>query len=103
MNLFETPIAVVVRERSFLIELQNFITYCNDFYNIENGIYPIATSEEIEAAIGEYLTSPHEVDIQFYQHFFLTSFDKETCFATRSPRQVLSWLNWPSYQMTSLA
>jgi hypothetical protein len=71
MNLFETPIAVVVRERSFLIELQNFITYCNDFYNIENGIYPIATSEEIEAAIGEYLTSPHEVDIQF------DSFDRE--------------------------
>jgi hypothetical protein len=40
-------------------------------YNIENGIYPIATSEEIEAAIGEYLTSPHEVDIQF------DSFDRE--------------------------
>jgi hypothetical protein len=70
MNLFETPIPVVT-QRSFLIELQNFITYCNDFYNIENGIYPIATSEEIEAAIGEYLTSPHQVDIQF------DSFDRE--------------------------
>ena len=64
MNLFETPIPVVI-ERSFLIELQNFITYCNDFYNIETGIYPIATSNEIEAAIGEYLTSPHQVDIEF--------------------------------------
>jgi hypothetical protein len=70
MNLFETPIPVVI-ERSFLIELQNFITYCNDFYNIETGIYPIATSEEIESAIGEYLTSPHQVDIQF------DSFDRE--------------------------
>ena len=70
MNLFETPIPVVI-ERSFLIELQNFITYCNDFYNIETGIYPIATSNEIEAAIGEYLTSPHQIDIQF------DSFDRE--------------------------
>jgi hypothetical protein len=64
MNLFETPIPVVI-ERSFLIELQNFITYCNDFYNIETGIYPIATSKEIEAAIGEYLTSPRQFDIEF--------------------------------------
>jgi hypothetical protein len=64
MSLFETPIAVV-RERNFLIELQNFIIYCNDFYNIESGIYPIATSKEIEDAIGEYLTSPHDIDIQF--------------------------------------
>jgi hypothetical protein len=71
MSLFETPIAVVVRKQSFLGELKKFIEYCNEFYNIENGIYPIATSEEIEAAIGEYLTSPHEVDIQF------DSFDRE--------------------------
>jgi hypothetical protein len=71
MNLFEAPIAVVVRQSNFLTELQSFITYCNDFYNIEYGVYPIATSEEIEAAIGEYLTSPHQVDIQF------DSFDRE--------------------------
>lgn len=56
---------------NFLIQLQNFITYCNDFYNIEYGVYPIATSEEIENAIGEYLTSPHQIDIQF------DSYDRE--------------------------
>jgi hypothetical protein len=71
MNLFESPIPMIVRQSNFLIELQSFITYCNDFYNIEYGVYPIATSEEIEAAIGEYLTSPHQVDIQF------DSFDRE--------------------------
>ena len=71
MNLFESPIPMIVRQSNFLTELQNFITYCNDFYNIEYGVYPIATSEEIEAAIGEYLTSPHVVDIQF------DSFDRE--------------------------
>lgn len=71
MNLFESPIPMIVRQSNFLTELQNFITYCNDFYNIEYGVYPIATSEEIEAAIGEYLTSPHQVDIQF------DSFDRE--------------------------
>ena len=56
---------------NFLIELQNFITYCNDFYNIEYGVYPIATSEEIENAIGEYLTFPHQNDIHF------DSYDRE--------------------------
>jgi hypothetical protein len=56
---------------NFLNQLRNFITYCNDFYNVDGGVYPIATSVEIENAIGEYLTSPHSIDIQF------DSFDRE--------------------------
>ena len=50
---------------NFLSELTQFIEYCNEFYNIENGVYPIADSIQIERAIGEYLTQPHKIDIQF--------------------------------------
>lgn len=50
---------------NFLILLHEFISYCNDFYNIENGIYPIATRDEIINAIGQYMTDPHTIDIQF--------------------------------------
>lgn len=50
---------------NFLTDLKNFIKYCNEFYNIKNGIYPIADSIQIERAIGEYLTQPHKIDIQF--------------------------------------
>ena len=50
---------------NFLILLHEFISYCNDFYNIESGIYPIATRDEIINAIGQYMTDPHKIDIQF--------------------------------------
>jgi hypothetical protein len=60
----ETRIPMQVK-RNFLNELNLFIEYCNDFYNIESGMYPIAKRSEIINAIGEYLTEPHEHEIQF--------------------------------------
>ena len=60
----EAPIPMQV-QRNFLNELNIFIEYCNDFYNIKSGMYPIAKRSEIINAIGEYLTQPHEYEIQF--------------------------------------
>ena len=60
----EAPIPRQV-QRNFLNEFNIFIEYCNDFYNIESGMYPIAKRSEIINAIGEYLTQPHEFEIQF--------------------------------------
>jgi len=64
MTLSETPIPTQV-QRNFLTDLNLFIEYCNDFYNIKSGVYPIAKRSEIINAIGEYLTEPHPYDIQF--------------------------------------
>jgi hypothetical protein len=64
MNLSEAPISMIKR-RSFFKDLADFNQYCNDFYNEHYGVYPIASSEQIEDAIGEYLTEPHTTDIQF--------------------------------------
>jgi hypothetical protein len=64
MNLSETPFPTLVK-RNFLTDLNLFIEYCNDFYNIKSGMYPVATKNEIIAAIGEYLTEPHQFEIQF--------------------------------------
>jgi hypothetical protein len=70
MNLSEAPIPMI-KQRSFFADLREFNQYCNDFYNEHYGEYRIASSEAIEAAIGEYLTEPHEHEIQF------DSFDRE--------------------------
>jgi hypothetical protein len=64
MTLSEAPIPMI-KTRSFFKDLENFNQYCNDFYNEYYGVYPIASSVQIEAAIGEFLTQPHEYDIQF--------------------------------------
>ena len=64
MTLSEAPIPMI-KQRSFFKDLEEFNQYCNDFYNQYYGLYPIASSEQIEAAIGEYLTEPHPFDIQF--------------------------------------
>jgi hypothetical protein len=64
MSLSEKPIPMI-KKRSFFKDLEEFNQYCNDFYNQYYGLYPIASSEQIEAAIGEYLTEPHPYDIQF--------------------------------------
>jgi hypothetical protein len=64
MNLSEAPIPMI-KKRSFFKDLEEFNQYCNDFYNQYYGVYPIASSEQIEAAIGEYLTEPHPFEIQF--------------------------------------
>lgn len=50
---------------SFMMELTRFIEYCNAFYNIQYGVYPLWTADEIQRAVGEYLTNPHGIDIQF--------------------------------------
>jgi hypothetical protein len=65
MSLTETPIPVLIKKGDFLSELNKFIEYCNGFYNIKDGIYPIATKDEIINAVGEYLTEPHQIEIQF--------------------------------------
>jgi len=49
----------------FLEEFQNFINYVDNFYNIETGIYPIATREEIIEAIGEYMLSQRTLKCEF--------------------------------------
>ena len=63
-TMFEAPIPMVKR-RSFFEDLKQFNHYCNDFYNEYYGVYRIASTDQIEAAIGEYLTQPHEYEIQF--------------------------------------
>jgi len=60
----ETPIPAF-KPVSFLTDLHLFIEYCNDFYNIKTGMYPVATKKEIINAIGVYLTRPHEFEVQF--------------------------------------
>ena len=61
----ETPIATVKRTGSHkywtpnhvynTCEVLEFISYCNNFYNEQDGIYPIASREEIMDAVVEYL------------------------------------------------
>tara|TARA_R100000655_G_scaffold85539_1_gene125393 strand:- start:356 stop:670 length:315 start_codon:yes stop_codon:yes gene_type:complete len=36
-------------------DIKQFINYCNEFYNINKGIYKIATTEEITNAVNIYL------------------------------------------------
>jgi hypothetical protein len=52
-------------KNTFLKDLQDFIEYVNDFYNVEYGLYRLFTAEQIENAIGEYLTEPHQIPIEF--------------------------------------
>lgn len=48
-----------------LQDLTTFIEYCNDFYNIHHGIFKIATEEEIEDAVYQYMTQPTNIEILF--------------------------------------
>lgn len=52
MSIVEAPIAQCVPVGDPVAE---FIDYCNDFYNIAGGLYPIASRSEISRAVGEYL------------------------------------------------
>jgi len=54
-----------------MIELVQFIEYCNEFYDIETGIYPVATKKDIIKAIGQYISKTNGKDIHF------DSFDRE--------------------------
>ena len=61
----ETPIATVKRTGSHkywtpnhvyqTCQVLEFASYCNNFYNERDGIYPIATKKEITDAVVEYL------------------------------------------------
>ena len=46
-------------------DIKNFIDYCNEFYNIETGIYPVATKEDIKKAIAQYMCKTNGKDIHF--------------------------------------
>ena len=59
----ELPIGLV--RKSFLEHLNEFIDYVCKFYELDGGQHPTATREEIENAIGYYLTQPHEFEIEF--------------------------------------
>jgi hypothetical protein len=52
-------------------EVERFTRYVNEFYNIEGGLYPIATTEEIETAIQQFLNTPTDCPIEY------DSFDRE--------------------------
>ena len=45
-------------------QVLEFVSYCNNFYNELDGIYPIATKEQITDAVVEYLYST-ESECQF--------------------------------------
>lgn len=51
--------------------ISEFYTYCNEFYNDETGIYPIATEKRIVEAVNQYLESKPLSQIYF------DSFDRE--------------------------
>ena len=54
-----------------LKDIKTFIKYCDEFYNIETGIYQLATKREIEEAITQYITKAKEAPIMF------DSYDRE--------------------------
>jgi hypothetical protein len=49
----------------FLSQLFDFINYVDEFYNLETGIYPIATREQIIEAIGEYMLNQRTLKCEF--------------------------------------
>ena len=46
-------------------EIIEFKNYCYDFYNINYGIYPIATNKDIDNAIMKYFYISNYKDIDF--------------------------------------
>ena len=53
------------KNKLLLIHINNFVKYCNEFYNIDGGIYPIATTKEIEEAIKVFLLLEDKKHIDF--------------------------------------
>lgn len=47
-----------------LKDIEKFYNYCLDFYGKE-GIYPIANDQIIYNAIGQYITQPRSIPIEF--------------------------------------
>lgn len=46
-------------------DIKQFIDYCDEFYNINTGIYPIATKEDIKKAIAQFMHKTNGKDIHF--------------------------------------
>lgn len=46
-------------------DIISFKNYCYQFYNINNGIYPISTNQEIDNAIMKYFFISNYKDIDF--------------------------------------
>jgi hypothetical protein len=51
--------------KNYSIEIQKFYNYLFDFYHIEDGIYPIASTQRIVEAANEYLESKPLSQIYF--------------------------------------
>lgn len=61
----EQVVGVVVERVCIAAEISKFYKYVIDFYNNEDGIYPIATEEECIQAVDEYLLSKPLSEIEF--------------------------------------
>jgi hypothetical protein len=48
-----------------LVDIIRFTDYCDSFYNVNHGLYKIATLKEIEQAVFIYMTEPRKVRIDF--------------------------------------
>ena len=46
-------------------DIECFENYCNKFYNIKSGIYPLATKQEIKNAIQLYFLTNDFTNIEF--------------------------------------
>ena len=57
--------------RNYWQEIKDFYIYVWKFYNMESGLYPIATDKRIQQAVNEYLESKPLGEIYF------DSFDRE--------------------------
>lgn len=51
--------------KNYASEILEFYNYVIEFYNNENGIYPIATKDEIINAVNQYLESKPLSEIYF--------------------------------------
>jgi hypothetical protein len=52
-------------------DIHEFTQYCNKFYNIETGIYPVATKKDIIKAVAQHISRTNGKDLHF------DSFDRE--------------------------
>lgn len=56
---------------AYISDIELFLEYVCEFYNNEDGIYPIATREQIADAVSKYLASKNLEEIEF------DSYDRE--------------------------
>jgi hypothetical protein len=65
--------------RNYCTEIKRFYDYVWEFYNLESGIYPIATDEKIQSSVNQYLESKSLKEIEF------DSLDRERV------REIIEW------------